>query len=168
VLGESAGGHLAAFVGMTGKSDAFDEGDYTGTSSAVQAACCLYPPIDLKLMAEQIIERDRAENTVAQGQAYISPEAIMLGNDPLISPELVKKANPLTYLDNSAPPFAIFHGTKDRTVPIAQGEMLHDALVKNGTPVTMYRLKGATHASIEFFQPELKALVLGFFDSVLK
>jgi acetyl esterase/lipase len=168
VLGESAGGHLAALVGTTGHTRAFDLGDYLDQDSAVQAACCYYPPVDLGLMTHQLIRQAEEENFIPQEPVPANVLHILLGGDPLKNPELVRRANPLTYLEKDAPPFCILHGTQDRTVPPAQGEMLYDALVQNNTPAELYRIVGAGHASIEFFQPKFKEIVLSFFDRVFK
>ena len=168
VLGESAGGHYASLIGTTGNTREFDKGDWLDQSSAVQAVCCWYPPCDLALMTEQL--QDMYKEEIARRIEPIPPDVItiLLGGDPLKNPELVKRANPLTYLDKDAPPYCIMHGTADRTVPIAQAHMLYEALEKQGTPVTMYRIQNAGHASIEFYQNRTKELVLEFFGGVFK
>ncbi len=168
ILGESAGGHYAALIGTTGNTREFDSGEHLDESSAVQAACCWYPPCDLALMTEQLQEMYKDE--IAKRAEPIPPDvlSILLGGDPLKNPALVARANPLTYLDKTAPPFCIMHGTSDRTVPIAQSHLLYDSLEKLGVPVTMYRLRNAGHASIEFYQQKTKDLVLKFFNSVFK
>ncbi len=168
VMGESAGGHLASLIGSTGETREFDEGDYLDQSSAVQAACCLYPPVNFQSMFEVLNARKKVENSPLTGLDPLSVEAIFLRGGPFNNPEMVKRTSPLTYLTENAPPYFIMHGTQDGTVPIAQGELLHNALEAKGVPVTMYRIQGAQHADIHFYQPKIKSLVIDFFDSVLK
>ncbi len=168
VLGESAGGHLAALIGTTGETREFDQGEHLDQSSAVQAACCWYTPVDFKLMTEQLMEKDGENGVVHKEPIPPSVISILLGGDPLKNPELVARANPLTYAGENTPPFCLMHGTKDPVVPIAQSEMLHNELEAKGVPVSLYRIQGAPHASIHFYQPKTKEIVLKFFDSVLK
>ena len=97
VLGESAGAHLAALIGTTGETREFDQGEHLDQSSAVQAACCWYTPVDFKLMTEQLMAKDRENGVVHEEPIPPSVVSILLGGDPLKNPELVARANPLTY-----------------------------------------------------------------------
>lgn len=168
VMGESAGGHLAALIGTTGETREFDQGEYMDQSSAVQAVCCYYPPVNFQSMFEALNAHKKVENSIYSGLQPLTPEAVFLKGSPLNSPEMVKCTSPLTYLTENTPPFLILHGTKDSTVPISQGELLHDTLTAKGVPVTMYRIMGAQHADIHFYQPKTKEIIIDFFDSVLK
>ena len=67
----------------------------------------------------------------------------------------------------SAPPFMIFHGTDDSTVPFSQSAELHDLLEKNGCDVTLVAINGAEHADIFFAQEKLWDMVAKFFKDKL-
>lgn len=44
----------------------------------------------------------------------------------------VRKANPITYVDQKDPPILIIHGERDFTVIVGQSELLYDARKKAG------------------------------------
>jgi len=50
VFGSSAGGHLAALVGVADQSAGFDKGEYLNQSSRVQAVVDIYGPTDLSIL----------------------------------------------------------------------------------------------------------------------
>jgi acetyl esterase/lipase len=159
IMGESAGGYLSAFVGVTGDTQEFDKGDHLDFSSQVQAVCPWYPPVAFPL--------ERASAAGAAGARAvpfeITPEDELLGVFAANDPELAEKASPLTYISESAPPFLILHGTQDSVVPCAHGERLHDALSAKGVPVELCLLEGADHATVEFYQPEIRRIIAEFF-----
>ncbi len=155
VMGESAGGHLAAMVALTGDKKEFDVGDYLEYSSAVQAAVPWYVPADF-----ETFPRDAVTSAAA-------PESLLIGADILTNKMLAKKASPVCYAAKDAPPMMLLHGTDDHTVPFAQGEELYDALEKVGAEVTLVAVEGADHADIHFFQKELWDLIAAFFKEKL-
>jgi acetyl esterase/lipase len=130
VIGESAGGYLVALMGTSG-GDAYLEGDglYGGFSSSVQAVVDLFGPIDFGSMED------------APGE----PLAKFLGKPAKEVPELVKKSNPLTYVDAGDAPTLMIHGEEDNLVPIVQSELLYSALSKAGVQAEVVRVKNAGH-----------------------
>lgn len=107
VGGSSAGGHLALLLGL---SSGFEElegnvGGNTGQSSSVRAIIDVYGPTELMIFSQT--------------------DARFRGAHEYFADQL-KHASPLTYLDKSDPPVIIFHGDKDKTVPVAQSELLHE------------------------------------------
>ena len=143
-MGESAGGYLCGLVGLTGKDRTHDVGEYLEYSSEVSAVVPFYPVTDTSLFAEELKK---------QGEAVSPP-------DLLDYPKLPELA------DEKAPPFMILHGTADSQVPVAQSEMLYDALTGRGVRAELYIVEGAEHADAHFFQPEMKERILAFMDSV--
>jgi acetyl esterase/lipase len=130
VIGESAGGYLVALMGTSG-GDAYLEGDgpYGEFSSNVQAVVDLFGPIDFGVGED------------APG----SPITKFLGKPAQEVPELVKKANPITYVDAEDPPTLMIHGEEDNMVPIAQSELLYAALSKAGVLAKVVRVANAGH-----------------------
>ena len=57
----------------------------------------------------------------------------------------VARANPVTYLKRSHPPFALFHGSVDHLVSPSQTLLLHTALRAKGVDSTRYIIVGAGH-----------------------
>ena len=158
VAGDSAGGHLAAFMGTSGSVAAL-EGDLgnPGVSSHVQAVIDFYGPTDLTLMAAQsdsdsIIDHDAAD----------SPESRLMGGPIQSRHELARTANPITTIDANDPPFLILHGDKDRLVPHAQSVILANALIEAGVEVTMKTITGAGHGGPRFHDAQTRRLMEDF------
>jgi len=169
VMGESAGGHLVSLIGTSG-GDPYLEGSgpYPEYSSKVQAVVDNFGPIDLMTQKDTPSPMDP--------DPTIGPVAGWLGKPPQQVPELVKKANPLTYLDPGDPPILIIHGENDSLVPIAQSELFYDALTKAGVKSKLVSVKNAGHgfepdpkgAAISPSADEIKAIQMNWFKEVLK
>ncbi len=155
VLGLSSGGHLAALLGTTaGRPELEGSGGWLAQSSAVQAVATWAPPVDLALLA-----RDHGSAASAT-----STSARLIGGPVAEKHDQVAKANPLTYLSATAPPFFLAHGARDHTVPPNQSRLLYDALRAAGVPVEMLVLPKKGHGFLG-----LKALrqTMSFFDREL-
>jgi acetyl esterase/lipase len=158
VGGESAGGHLAAFLGTSGDVAEL-EGDLgnAGVSSRVQAVVDLFGPTDLTLTGQQ-----SGPGSMLDHDAPNSPESLLMGGPILERRELAKTANPLTYVDKNDAPFLILHGDRDQVVPLAQSEILAKALGDAGVEVTMKALPGAGQGGPPFNAPENRQLITEF------
>ncbi len=140
-MGDSAGGHLAAFVGLTGGRPELEGeiGDTRG-SSAVQAVVDWFGPTELLTMAEQAIAGSPATQNDPD-----SPESRLVGGTLQTRPDAAKAASPIHYVSADAPPFHIQHGTLDRLVPLGQSQALHKALLAAGARSTLVVIEGADH-----------------------
>jgi acetyl esterase/lipase len=135
--GESAGGHLAALLGLTGDEPTL-QGDVgiTGPSSAVVAVAAWYSPSDIGALAADL------------GQDPGDPatrEALLLGAPAASAPDVAAQASPITHVSAGAPPFLLLHGREDRLIPCVQSERLHAALVAVGVEVDLELYDGADH-----------------------
>ncbi|MDE6404193.1 MAG: alpha/beta hydrolase [Lachnospiraceae bacterium] len=155
VMGESAGGYLAAMAALA-DDPAFDVGAFTEFSSKVQAACPWYPPADVT-----------AFQYPSPVEAAVSMESLLLGKNVMLNQEEALKICPVSFVTKDAPPFLIIHGDNDHTVPFAQGEILHDRLEEAGADVKLLVLEGADHADMPFFQEEIWQRIIGFFKEKL-
>ncbi len=117
--GESAGGQLAALLGVTGHRDTADD---------VCAVISWYAPMDLR-----------------NGSDPDSAESKMLGGTAVSQPEVAAAASPIMHVHPAAPPFHIQHGTADALVPIDQSERMVDALREVGVPVVLKTVEGSDH-----------------------
>lgn len=164
VGGDSAGGHLAAFLGTSGDVPEM-EGDLgvAGVSSRVQAVVDWFGPTDVTLMAQQ-----SGPHSMIQHDAPNSPESLLLGGPVQEKHELAKTANPLTYVDKSDPPFLIMHGDNDQLVPRDQSVILAKALIDAGVEVTMQTIAGAGHEGPQFHSAKSRRLVENFLARNLK
>jgi acetyl esterase/lipase len=118
-LGFSAGGHLAALLGLTDSSAGFDGTAYSDQSSKVNCVVDLFGPTDLTLYA----------GSEGINRGFMIP---LLGAKAKESTELHRKASPLTYVTKDAPPFLVIHGNADVIVPIIHSERLVSKLKESG------------------------------------
>jgi len=70
---------------------------------------------------------------------------LLFGGLDKATPEMMQLANPIHYVSRDPPPFLVMHGDHDDLVPIAQSQMLVDALKKEGVPCDFVVVKGAGH-----------------------
>jgi acetyl esterase/lipase len=164
VGGDSAGGHLAAFIGTSGdvKEMEGDLGD-TNVSSRVQAVVDWFGPTDLLVMGQQA-----GPHSMIQHESADSPESRLMGGPVQEKSALAKTANPITYIDKNDPPFLIMHGDNDQLVPLGQSIILAKALLDAGVEVTMKTIHGAGHEGPEFHGAANQRLVEDFFALHLK
>jgi acetyl esterase/lipase len=146
VWGESAGGYLVAMTGLTNGSKAFESGENPGQSSAVQAVVDKFGPSDVSQVAADFDAQAKAD--------YAAANAVM----HYVGQDVRTRANPLTYVSATAPPFLILHGNKDRLVSPSQTLMLHNALLAAGARSTRYVLDGADHGDLAFMGDEQSGL----------
>lgn len=136
--GDSAGGYLAALAGTSCGAKAL-EGTlgHPEQSSCVQAVVDWYGVVSFKSL-------------IAQGKASPdSPESKLLGcNLAKCSADLLKQADPLTYISTNTPPFLIMHGQADTIVSSQQSQELNDALKAKGVPSQLVLLPGLNHVFI--------------------
>jgi acetyl esterase/lipase len=162
--GPSAGGHLVALLGTTGDVKELEgtEGnlDY---SSRVQAVCDWFGPTDFSVIGDQA--KHLPVPSAIQHDAADSPEAKLLGGPIAEQKEKVRQANPISYITKDDPPFLIMHGDRDGLVPLAQSEMLRDALQKAGVQATLEVIPGAGHG---FGGAKIMQAVQDFFDTQFK
>lgn len=156
VMGESAGGHLAALAALTGDKKEFDKGQFLEYSSEVQAACTWYLPSDVSRMPGSD-NRDREA----------APESLLIGKNASVYTEDALKACPVHYVSEQAPPFLLLHGLCDQLVPFSQSEILHDTLEEKGRDVRLVAIEEADHGGIQFYQKDVWNLITKFFNEKL-
>lgn len=156
VMGESAGGYLAALAGTTGEENAFDVGEWLTESSKVQAVVDWYGPTDFMQFDKRPTDVDF--------KMLVSPEELLIGGNIQDNKEKYQKSNPINYITHKTPPFLILHGKQDNLVPIQQSELLYEALIAHGVEANFYEIEGAGHATVEFNQPAIQECILEFLD----
>jgi acetyl esterase/lipase len=159
VWGDSAGGHLAAMVGVSGGVKEL-EGDLgnPGVSSSVQAVCDWYGPTDLTVI-------QKTPNNA------VGPVSQLIGGPIAENLEKARTASPINYVTRNTPAFLIMHGDQDETVPINQSELLNEALQKAGAWVKFVRVQGAKHGGPDFAgfnNPTILTMIEQFFDEHLQ
>lgn len=164
IMGDSAGGYLSAFAGLTNGNKKFDKDDNLEENSDVQAVVDIYGVSDLTQGEGSL---DKLGN---------SPQALWINGCPAFTnlnsnePKRFLEASPINYIDKneSIPPFLIMHGDADTMVSPEQTRILHEALINAGADSTRYIVKDADHAGIRWVQPKIVEIIIEFLDRVLK
>jgi acetyl esterase/lipase len=178
--GTSAGGHLAALLGLTGDSgDPHLEGSVrepgppgppqpqTGppASSAVAAVIDWYGPADLLALAPVTAPPGGGPT---EHDSPRSPEGALIGAQVSTHPELAKAASPRSYVHAGAPPFQIKHGVADQGVPVGQSQALAAALADAGVSVEAEWVDGADHMWIGASPEQVEAIFASSLDFARK
>ena len=150
VWGESAGGYLAAMVGVTGDIKSFDVGDNLDQSSAVQAVVDEFGASDMSKVAADFDSETQKAYSSPRNTLALYINGLASSKSVLDDPTAATTANPLTYINASAPPFLLFHGSQDRLISPSQTLLLHNALNSAGAHSTRYVLDGAGHGDMAF------------------
>ena len=163
--GSSAGAHIAACAALCW-SEQFQGSEHPGLSSAVQAVVDGYGPVDFSLIDK---ERDEFASAAVDVEGIAIPDLLPAGHPESFesrflgvpvdsSPEQVKLANPITYVQRGAPPFLILHGLSDRLIPWPQSRLLFEALQGAENEVTMLTFERLGHgffnnSKLDFVDP---------------
>ena len=162
--GSSAGGHLAAFLGVSGGLGTVRVGQLSvdlegvtggnlGFSSRVQAVYDWYGPTDFLRMSQYPSNLDHDSPT--------SPEAWLVAASIQTAPEAVRSANPIAFISHEDPPMVIQHGTTDHLVPYDQGaELFRVGREDFGLDWSMVTVQNGGHGGAGFSRPDVTA----FFD----
>jgi acetyl esterase/lipase len=147
IMGDSAGGHLAALTAMAGER--FTGAEWVGVSAEVQAVAAFYGIFDLVNL-----EPSLAQAAVAQN--FPNAEARVSGS-------------PAIYVDRTAPPFLLAHGKEDRFVDVAQSVKMAVLLQNAGHDPLLVAVDNAGHGFVPRggepapSVPQITALTVAFF-----
>lgn len=154
--GDSSGGALSTFAGITG-DDSPCTSEYPEYSSAVRAVIDYYGFTDsVQIRPEESVfdlhSPDGLLGCLIGGRAVAGNEA------------LLEATNPLRYIQKGKriPPFLIMHGDMDDVIPFSQSVLLYTALRDAGSPVEFYKVPGAGHSTPEFWTGEIFDLIESF------
>lgn len=169
VIGGSAGGNLAAMLGMN-VPNGFFPGEKSGDAYSCEPTVCVavdqFGPMNFSTIAEQA--RANGISRVSPDPAQ-TPEAKYLGAPIDKEPGLVNAANPATYAGERMAPMLVQHGTMDHLVPCEQSVEFVAALRERGLAerITYTPLEGADHEDKRFFQTENMSFVFDFIEQHL-
>jgi acetyl esterase/lipase len=153
VSGSSAGGHLAALIGVTNGDKQLEGelGDFRDQSSAVQGIISFFGGSDLTTILSQ--------STPKALEMRVPALELLLGDHPDKVPDLAKLASPVYHVDKSDPPLLLFHGDRDPQMPVNQALQLEGAYEAAGLKVRLKILHGSGHGGKAFYDVEAMALV---------
>lgn len=158
IAGSSAGGHLAALVGVTnGHSELEGEvGEHRGQSSDVQAIVDFYGPTNFLTILDQ---------STPHGLGVRIPALqLLLRSQPEDNPDLAELASPVFHVDVSDPPLLLLHGDQDPQVPINQSHELHGRYKAQQLPVEFEVVHGGAHGGTRFHDDHRTETVLSFLE----
>jgi acetyl esterase/lipase len=156
VTGDSAGGYLAQFLGVTADVKQF-EGDEGNYAQSTRVACVVnkYGPSDF---------------TKSYGKSVDAGEVLplWLGGNLETAREKHVLSSPLNWVNPAAAPTLILHGTDDKYVAYEQGVWMRDRLKSCGVHVEMLTLEGAGHGFKGPDADQAEAAMFAFLDKQLK
>ena len=161
ITGYSSGGHLAALAGTSSydRSVEGNVGKYLNFSSHIDAVVDFYGPTDISVFDDCLKKL---------GKEFKHPRKISLFDNYLDQvPREVQRANPIAYVKEDSPPFLIFHGEKDLTVPICQSKILHQVLLKKGVNSELIIDENGDHCGNNLM-PHHTSKMANFFSTTLK
>lgn len=122
IIGESAGGHLVSWAGVTGNAD-----------TRVAAVVPFYPPQDLVVQ----VQRRKA----------LGGLGALIGADKLDGAALARLADisPINHIKRGLPPFLQIHGDADMTVPHSQSEEFEKKMKAAGNSCETITIAGGGH-----------------------
>ncbi len=162
IIGSSAGGHLAALVGVTNGNKVLEGtiGEHLDQSSEVQCIVSLFGASNLQTILSQSTEFGLKMRVPAL--------QLLLGGTPDEKPDLAKLASPVAHLDSNDPPLLLIHGDADPQMPHQQSAEFAKAYEARGLPVKFITLPGSKHGGDEFYDMERTEIVARFLQSHLK
>jgi len=170
--GGSAGGYLATMLGTSAHVAELEDLTLGNSEqpSSVQAVVAWFGPTDFLKMDEWLAESGLAPLPGTEHSSADSPESLLLGRRITEVPDLVRAANPETYVTPAAPHFFLQHGTADAVVPVQSSIHLAERLARaiGKDKVRLELLEGAGHADPRFEAPDNVSKVLAFLDEHLK
>ena len=172
VWGGSAGGYLSLMAGVSAHVPALDDSTLGNADQSchVQAVVDWFGPTDFLRMDEQLAASGMAPAAETAHSGANSPESLLLGRTITEVPDLVRAANPETYLHVGSPPFFIQHGDMDDTVPHQQSVAFaaKARALLGADKVRLELLPGARHADPAFATAPNVQKVLDFLDDCLR
>jgi acetyl esterase/lipase len=156
VTGDSAGGHLAQFLGVTAGIKEF-EGDGGNADQSSRVVCVVnrYGPSDF---------------TKSYGKSVDAAEVLptFLGGNLRTALQQHIRSSPLNWVTPDAAPTLILHGTEDKYVAYEQGVWLRDRLQACGVEVELVTFEGAGHGFKGADVEKAEQALFGFLERRLK
>jgi acetyl esterase/lipase len=159
IVGSSAGGHLAALVGVTNGHEALEGkvGESLNQSSDVHCIVSLYGASNLQTILSQSTEFGLKMRVPAL--------QLLLGGQPAEKPDLARLASPVAHIDKNDPPLLLIHGDADPQMPPAQSQEFAKAYEAIKRTVQFILMPGSKHGGAEFYDYERASIVAKFLQT---
>jgi len=162
VAGSSAGGHLAALVGVSNGVSELEGsvGKKNQYRSDVAACVSFYGASNLRSILSQ---------STAHGLSVRVPALqLLLGGQPDEEAALAELASPITHVDASDPPLWLIHGDADPQMPMQQSSELDAAYRTNQLAVRFDVIAGGEHGGKEFYTDQRLSSIADELQQMLK
>ncbi len=178
ITGGSAGGHLAALVGVSNDVKELEGavGSHLNQSSDVQAIVVFYGASNLTTILAQSTPHGLNVRVPAlelflgghldDAKAKATIDGFSRGIVPKPYP-LASLASPVSHVDSHDPPLLWFHGDQDPQMPINQAHEMMGAYKKQGVPAQLEVVYGGGHGGKLFFTPEQMNQTADFLHSAM-
>ena len=149
LLGYSAGGHLVTLAGTR-----------AGADTRVQAIAAFAPPTDL------VADNERRGGLSASMKALFGYDQTNITDDVRA---VLKENSPLTYVHPGLPPFLIFQGSADKTVPAGQSLAFQEKLKAAGVECDLIMIPGGQHKIADWakFDPAWQGKLVAWLNEKL-
>ncbi|HEX3800679.1 MAG TPA: alpha/beta hydrolase [Verrucomicrobiae bacterium] len=156
VAGDSAGGHLAALMGVSSGDTNLEGtvGTHLDQSSAAQGIMSFYGGSDLTTILDQ--------STPHGLETRVPALDLLLGGQPKNVPEIARQASPVFYVNAHSPPLLLLHGDQDPQMPVNQALEFEGFYEKAHAPVQLVIVHGAGHGGGAFYDSERMGIVKNF------
>lgn len=145
ILGSSAGGHLAALVGVSNGHKELEGkvGEHLDQSSDVQGTVSFYGASNLETILKQ---------STPHGLSVRVPALeLLLGDVPEKVPSIARLASPVAHVDKTDPPMLLIHGDQDPQMPVNQSLELQAVYESMGLSVEFINVHGGAHGGAQFY-----------------
>jgi acetyl esterase/lipase len=153
-LGESAGGHLALFLGTTAHVPEF-EGDGPNREQSSRVSCV----VDYFGLSDFTNWHSEVASEVS---------ARFLGGDLSHQPLTYIRASPVSWVTPDAAPTLAVHGANDPLITFEQSVRIVDRLLAAGVEAELEIIAGAGHGFTGADERRAEQRMLAFFDRYLK
>jgi acetyl esterase/lipase len=163
IFGDSSGGHTALMTAFTAEEQLVEHNKCVKTfDCSVKGVIDYYGPTNISKMNDAPSIMDHIDADSPEG--FLIGRKNVLGNMDLVEPTIVTN-----YISESKyiPPALIFHGDKDRLVPLTQSALLYEALRDAGKDATFYKIQGADHGGAPFWADSVLDIVEKFIRNVM-
>jgi acetyl esterase/lipase len=162
IAGSSAGGHLAALVGVSGDvEELMGMQEVSGESdSHIGAIVSFYGASNFKSILSQSTEHGLSVRVPAL--------KLLLGGLPDEELRLARLASPVAHVDANDPPMLWIHGDADPQMPYAQAIEMRNAYLKADLQVDLVAVKGGLHGGEGFYDDAMLKRVAEFLERHLK
>ena len=158
VTGGSAGGHLAALMGLTANDPEYQPG-FEHADTSLQAAVPIYGVYDFTSRL--------GTNRLPFWYRRLERQIMKAFRDD--EPAKFQRASPIERIHPEAPPFFVIHGDRDTLAPVEEARYFANELRETSkAPVVYAELGGAQHAFDLFCSPRTSHMlvaVLQFLDA---